>query len=542
MKFSALTKALLNDEASVIEKSSPKMDDVQEVVVESARHTRAGSASLVDSARRDRTSPSRIHSPFPRRVVRLSGTPRTSSLRRTASMSSAVKARGEEAAPTESLLDLNTPVPAPRTVRLPYASSGRHGLSGGSSGRLSARANSAPRVEEAETNPDAPRTAARSHLALSQGSVSRFGTSTIGRSKYGEEIGLQSSIRPKGFGKVAGKYLSGPARRGRKRQEDEDQSPMEKQENAFEMAVSSQEPQSQESQNPDPQSQEQGSSQGSERYRPSIFSSQYRDFAAASPVSSNVEHVNSVMRSKSPPPPSLSLQKRPSTVVPELKPFQPVFKLPAPPVDLPSAHDQENEAPPTFKRNKQAPLIHLDKMEKVPVRPASIDMSAQSSPERRPLAPRSHNTPRRPAPPPPKMSVLEAATSNAGAAATSHANAKRNKLKVNGKAFTRLDIIGRGGSSKVYRVMAENSKIFALKRVSLDDADEMAVLGFKGEIDLLKKLSNCERVIHLYDYEMNEEKGILSVVSVLLEMEVVANDISLWRWASLISTQYLTSV
>jgi serine/threonine-protein kinase TTK/MPS1 len=61
--------------------------------------------------------------------------------------------------------------------------------------------------------------------------------------------------------------------------------------------------------------------------------------------------------------------------------------------------------------------------------------------------------------------------------------------------------------------MAENSNFFALKRVSLEDADEMAVRGFKGEIDLLKKLETVDRVIRLYDYELNEEKGTLSVVS-----------------------------
>lgn len=111
------------------------------------------------------------------------------------------------------------------------------------------------------------------------------------------------------------------------------------------------------------------------------------------------------------------------------------------------------------------------------------------------------------------MSILETATSTAGAATTSQASGKRNRLKVNGKPFTRLDCIGRGGSSRVYRVMAENSNFFALKRVSLEDADEMAVRGFKGEIDLLKKLETVDRVIRLYDYELNEEKGTLSVVS-----------------------------
>jgi len=111
------------------------------------------------------------------------------------------------------------------------------------------------------------------------------------------------------------------------------------------------------------------------------------------------------------------------------------------------------------------------------------------------------------------MSILDAATSTAGAATTSQAGGKKYRLKVNGKNFTRLDCIGRGGSSRVYRVMAENSQFFALKRVSLEDADEMAVAGFKGEINLLQKLKDVERVIRLWDFELNETKGTLSVVS-----------------------------
>lgn len=75
-----------------------------------------------------------------------------------------------------------------------------------------------------------------------------------------------------------------------------------------------------------------------------------------------------------------------------------------------------------------------------------------------------------------------------------------------------MDRIGRGGSSAVYRVMAENFKTLALKRVKLEDADEAAVRGFKGEIDLLQKLKNVDRVVRLYDWEVDEQRQVLSVV------------------------------
>ncbi|KAH8732956.1 kinase-like domain-containing protein [Phaeosphaeriaceae sp. PMI808] len=134
-----------------------------------------------------------------------------------------------------------------------------------------------------------------------------------------------------------------------------------------------------------------------------------------------------------------------------------------------------------------------------------------------PLQQMNANTPRRPAPPPPpKMSVLETATAAAGAATTkTRERKKRSTLVVNGKHYSQMDRIGRGGSSVVYRVMAENFKLLALKRVKLEDADEDAVRGYKGEIDLLQKLKNVDRVVRLYDWEVDELRQVLSV---LMEM------------------------
>ncbi|KAH8656986.1 kinase-like domain-containing protein [Tricladium varicosporioides] len=528
MRFSALTNALLNDSAPSADKSLPTTArTTPEPENQEGFQFRAGGSG---NTSQDRISPpdGKLNSPYPRRVVRLSGTPGSSTLRRAGSLSSAVKRRNEQlAAKAEDPQDLSTPEQLPRTVRIPITTSGNQ-WQPGSSARASREANSASRNEDRENAaPEYPTTVGRSQLATSQGSVSRYGSSTIGRPRYGEEPGQQSSMRFKGVSKVRGAFLLGPARRGRRRMDDEDQSPVEEQGSRLEAAGSSQEPQSQESQEPESQPNfEADPSQEPGDNRVAAHSSAYRDFNSGSPISSK-DILNPVLRSTSPPPPTLSSAQRSiqeaSKQRAAIQPVQPVFKVPAPRPDLPSNHDQENEAPPTFKKNKQAPLIHLDKMEKVSTRPESMDMSAlrTGSPERRPLAPRSQNTPRRPAPPPPKMSILEAATSTAGAATTSTASRKRNTLKVNGKIFTRLDCIGRGGSSRVYRVMAENSRFLALKRVSLADADEAAVRGFKGEIDLLRKLEGVERVIRLYDYELNEEKGTLSVLMEMGELDMM---------------------
>ncbi|OXV08292.1 hypothetical protein Egran_03946 [Elaphomyces granulatus] len=202
---------------------------------------------------------------------------------------------------------------------------------------------------------------------------------------------------------------------------------------------------------------------------------------------------------------------------------QPVFKVhPLPP--MPAARDQENEPPPTFKRAKPQGFSFLDKPNKfsviydedrkVPNAPVAINSS------RKPLVSLNNNTPHRAPPPPPKMSVLETATATGGAATASQSRKKRSQVSINHKTFTRMDCIGRGGSSRVYRVMAENYKIFALKRVNLEDVDGLTLAGYKGEIDLLKRLENVDRVVRLFDWELNSGKHTLSVL-----MEIGESDL-----------------
>jgi serine/threonine-protein kinase TTK/MPS1 len=131
-----------------------------------------------------------------------------------------------------------------------------------------------------------------------------------------------------------------------------------------------------------------------------------------------------------------------------------------------------------------------------------------------PLAQISANTPRRPAPPPPppKMSVLETATAAAGAS-TTKTKRRRGHFVVNGKMYQQIgQRLGKGGSSDVYQVMAENSRMFALKKVKLAGADQAAIMGYKGEIELLKKLKDEDRVVQLFDYQVDEEKECLYVV------------------------------
>ncbi|EMD39981.1 hypothetical protein CERSUDRAFT_81303 [Gelatoporia subvermispora B] len=80
-------------------------------------------------------------------------------------------------------------------------------------------------------------------------------------------------------------------------------------------------------------------------------------------------------------------------------------------------------------------------------------------------------------------------------------------IVVNKKSYARLDMIGKGGSSRVYRVMNGSNEIYAIKRVSLDKTDAETLNGYKNEIALLKRLDGNEGIIRLIDSEVKEGPG-----------------------------------
>ena len=518
MKFSAEAKALLGDEASVMESSSPSQKEQlrrnrsrESLGLEKRRYS---PPSLGSNLREQYTSPSGGRSASPR-IVRLNATSvAPSTLRRTQSV------REDSNSPSSNEHnELVTPAPRTRTYQgvsprsrsgsLPAEHQPRPGvdpISGGSGNLYEVGQN-------VQDHPDVNETAGQ----MENLSIDRI---------RNEHIGPQTTLRQSRGLKVTGRFLSGPARRGlKRRQSDEDQSPVHEADlpskerrrslvsgqnqtdsankaifNHFKEAL-------------DPE----GPSSNSENNRPPHvrFNSQ-ANIITGSPDAKSAVPARTALTD------SIDSKSRPSSIsngnLSSGKRIQPLFKVPPLP-SLPSRFDQENEPPPTFKRNKPGGVALSDRLEKLSVMTDEKMLAAVPatlSPKRPALAPRSQNTPHRPAPPPPKMTVLETATATAGAASASQARKKRNQyMSVNGRYFTRMDCIGRGGSSKVYRVMAENYKIFALKRVTLEDQDELAIRGYKGEIDLLRRLENVDRVVRLFDYEINEEKHTLSV---LMEM------------------------
>lgn len=345
--------------------------------------------------------------------------------------------------------------------------------------------------------------------------------STVKRSRRGEENGAQSTMRVR---RIGGALLNRPVRRGMvRRQSEEEDVGLEHQEGGrsrtpeIEVGRRAREPDLEDL--PDDLLALQGSPKqvGPVHISPSHPSPKQpkeqaqeepRELASPKSVPSRPASVHRVL------PTPATRESQPSSKSSSAQ-RNPIFKIPPLP-SHPSAQDQDNEPPPTFRRGKPTATVlevHEDdpRSDQKKAEPAP----AQPSPSRPALASKSNNIAHRPAPaPPPKMSILDAATSNAGSR-----NKKSVHYVLNGKTYRRLDCIGRGGSSRVFRIMAENYKIFALKRVNLEEADMAAIAGYKGEIDLLKKLENVDRVIRLYDYEINEEKGVLNVMMELGESD-----------------------
>lgn len=503
-KCSALTSALLNDVSvspdshiSKQKKISPEPEQNQ------ISNTKEGNIDFRIERQRYSPNKAREKNGFPRRKVRLSRVPDTSLFCRPKSLPQVDFDQNAAHSNQNDSLNLSTPAPAARrVVRIP-ASYGSNVHSASSPSSNSCRRNSSSPREEKEIEAlEYPVTVSRTNQPVSQGSVSKYGQSTIGRVRYADEAGVK---------KIAGAFMSVRPRRGRRHISDEGQSPVEEN---FGPSTHDDEIQMSQSHN----SLGRGSASSQEGQQ--IFEPLYQksNFSSGSPMGSNVG-VDSFFRSKSliipNSRPDLSESKDPRESNQNMQPSAPTSGILLQQPSLPSKYDQENELIASLECSKQASSVHPVNVDKImaPSREEDAPIQDKILSDRPPLALKSQNTPRRLAPPPPKMSLLEAATSTAGATTTSNASGKRNRMKINGKIFARLDCIGRGGSSRVYRVMAENSKFFALKKVSLEEADENAIKGFKGEIDLLKKLENVERVIRLYDYELNENKGTLSVVS-----------------------------
>ncbi|KAI2505141.1 protein tyrosine kinase [Fragilaria crotonensis] len=98
---------------------------------------------------------------------------------------------------------------------------------------------------------------------------------------------------------------------------------------------------------------------------------------------------------------------------------------------------------------------------------------------------------------------------------------ENNIIRVNDVPFVKLGVIGKGGSSKVYRVLSKSCCVLAIKKVKLGNLDQKAIDGYANEIALLKKLQGNPSIIQMHDSEID-----LSRKAIFLAMEVGEVDLN----------------
>ncbi|KAK7056747.1 Serine/threonine kinase mps1 [Paramarasmius palmivorus] len=113
-----------------------------------------------------------------------------------------------------------------------------------------------------------------------------------------------------------------------------------------------------------------------------------------------------------------------------------------------------------------------------------------------------------PSPPPQQApSIPQVSLPPPSKSSSSSSQNRGGHIAVNRKLYARLDMVGKGGSSRVYRVMDGDNNIFAIKRVNLENTDGDALQGYMNEIALLNRLAGNSRIIRLLDSEVKPGSG-----------------------------------
>lgn len=87
-----------------------------------------------------------------------------------------------------------------------------------------------------------------------------------------------------------------------------------------------------------------------------------------------------------------------------------------------------------------------------------------------------------------------------------------NFVIVHGRTYLVLELVGKGGSSQVYKVLSADMKILALKQVKVPNASRAVIDSYANEIDLLKRLRGCPTIIQLYDAEVDYRTGMIQLI------------------------------
>jgi serine/threonine-protein kinase TTK/MPS1 len=85
-------------------------------------------------------------------------------------------------------------------------------------------------------------------------------------------------------------------------------------------------------------------------------------------------------------------------------------------------------------------------------------------------------------------------------------------IQVNGVLYQKISLLGKGGSSKVYKVFNPRKQICAVKKVNLKGVSKQTLQGFINEINLLKQLVGKPNIIQYIDSEVRLVDGLLFLV------------------------------
>lgn len=96
----------------------------------------------------------------------------------------------------------------------------------------------------------------------------------------------------------------------------------------------------------------------------------------------------------------------------------------------------------------------------------------------------------------------------------------KNIIRVEGEPYTKLAVIGKGGSCKVYRALSRDCDMVVLKKVKLDGLNRAAIDGYANEIALLKRLKGNPEIMQLYSSEVDLERKYILLVMELGEVDL----------------------
>ncbi|KAJ1448793.1 kinase-like domain-containing protein [Pelagophyceae sp. CCMP2097] len=72
--------------------------------------------------------------------------------------------------------------------------------------------------------------------------------------------------------------------------------------------------------------------------------------------------------------------------------------------------------------------------------------------------------------------------------------------------------MGRGGSSKVFRVLSTDAHVLALKRIKIRGSDRESMAGYANEITLLRRLRGKPGIITMHAADVDEQGGVIQMI------------------------------